>query len=844
MMLRLLFSLLFLAVLTHLPAQLSQWHVQWRVIENNHAGKDLTLSEFTFTNRGTTSIPDNTWSFYFNFIRPVLIDSLPAGFRAENLAGDLYRLQFVRESGIFAPGQTIKVPVISSYWAFMHSDFPRGAYFTEQGKLIPADLKIIYPVLNHQTTASKEDKRPVETSAIRFEQNSKLSLLPADNLPPFLPCPSKYSYGKGRLQIIAPLRISFQPGLEETAQYLREILEGMGINSMLVTTRKEAANSIHLELDSRPTPIGGNEAYQLSVDAFKGVHIKGSDKAGVFLGVQSLRSLLLKNKTSIPEMHVTDAPRFAYRGVLLDVARNFQSKESVKHLLDMMALYKFNKLHFHLTDDEGWRVEINGLPELTSYGSFRGHTEDESEFMLPFFGSGPYAEASKSAGSGFYNRASFIEILQYAAERHIEVIPELDFPGHARAAIKSMDYRYRKYMALGQPDEARRYLLRDTADLSSYLSIQGYKDNVVCVCHESVYHFLKKVIMELANTYRDAGISLRTLHIGGDEVPAGAWEKSPLCRAFLENHPEYADAHSLQAYFSGRFAELLLLKGIVPAGWEEVAVKTESIGNQKVMVANKDLLGRDLYPFCWNSLWLGGGEDLSYKLANAGFKVVQANATNLYLDMAYCKDPLEPGYYWANYVNTKEVFSFAPFKISGMQTVTKMGDTLTAASLNERLVQLTDAGKRNITGIQACLFGENIISREMMDFMLFPRLITVAERAWSRQPEWETMTDQVERSIQLDKDYNQFSNMLGQKELPMLNKMGVKFRIPLPGVKEKDNFLYINTEFPGLPVRYTTDGSVPKAGSARVTGKIPKSPRLKIATVMPDGRKSRIVEQW
>jgi len=841
-MLRILFTLLFLAVLAPLSAQLSQMQVRWKVIHNNHAARDLTLSEFTFTNRGKTSIPDTSWEFYFCFIRPIISDSLPAGFSIENLNGDFFRLKFKRESGSIAPGQSVRVPIISSYWAFMHSDFPRGTYFTEADKIIPVNLITDYPENPRQTSANKSDKRPVETPEIRFERNARLSLLSTGELPPFLPSPASWTYGKGKLLIQAPFRISFESGLESTAGYVSDLLMSIGIHSMQVTSFKEVANSIHLSLDPRSPQCPEKESYQLLVDAQKGIRITGHDQAGLFYGVQSLRSLLLKDKNSLPELRVNDVPRFGYRGVMLDVARNFQSKESVMHLLDLMAFYKFNKLQFHLTDDEGWRVEINGIPELTSYGAFRGHTEDESEFLQPFFGSGPYTETSKSTGSGFYNRSSFIEILQYASERNIEIIPELDFPGHARAAIKAMDYRYRKYMAMGQPEEARRYLLRDTSDLSVYTSVQGYRDNVICVCNESVYQFLKKVIQELANTYRDAGVPLRTLHMGGDEVPAGAWEKSPACQAFLESHPEYPDAHSLQSYFTGRFTELLLLKGIVPAGWEEIAIKMETNGKLRGPVARKELLGRDLYPFCWNSLWQGGGEDLSYKLANAGFKVVQANATNLYLDMAYCKDPREPGFYWANYVNTNEVFSFAPYRISGLPAITKMGDTLSAAGLTERLVQLTDAGKNRITGIQACLFGENITSREIMEYMLFPRLIAVAERAWSPEPEWESMPYQEKKLRLLENDYNRFANMLGQKELFMLNRMGIRFRIPLPGARKSGNVLLVNTEFPGLPVQYTTDGSEPTLRSPKSAGTIRKTGGIKLASILPDGRKSRVVD--
>ena len=142
---------------------------------------------------------------------------------------------------------------------------------------------------------------------------------------------------------------------------------------------------------------------------------------------------------ALPAVHIVDAPRFHYRGQHLDVARNFQSKESVEKLIDLMAFYKLNYLHLHLTDDEGWRIEIKQLPELTAVGGRRGHTLDEANWLQPSQGSGPDPKAAP--GSGFYTQRDFIEILRYARERHIKVIPEIDLPGHARAAIKSMQSR-------------------------------------------------------------------------------------------------------------------------------------------------------------------------------------------------------------------------------------------------------------------------------------------------------------------------------------------------------------------------------------------------------------------
>ena len=184
-------------------------------------------------------------------------------------------------------------------------------------------------------------------------------------------------------------------------------------------------------------PVEGQdspEAYELVVDAKDGVRIRGGSPAGVFYGLQSLRCAAAGAPTpakgvALPALTIVDAPRFGYRGFMLDVARNFQPKASVLRTLDLLARYKLNVLHFHLTDDEGWRVEIPSLPELTSVGARRGHTLDSSRFLPPSYGSGP--DVDRPYGSGFLSRADYAEILRYAAARHIEVVPEIEMPGRA-----------------------------------------------------------------------------------------------------------------------------------------------------------------------------------------------------------------------------------------------------------------------------------------------------------------------------------------------------------------------------------------------------------------------------
>src|SRR5262249_33395425 len=174
--------------------------------------------------------------------------------------------------------------------------------------------------------------------------------------------------------------------------------------------------------------------------------------------------------------------------------------------LDVMARYKLNVLHFHLTEDEGWRLPSPSLPELNSVGSRRGHTLDSSAFLPPHYGSGP--EVDKPYGSGFYSRADYADILKYAAARHVEVIPEVEMPGHARAAIKAMEARFRALERAGDALGAKRFLLSDPDDRSSYTSAQGYHDNVMNPALPSTYAFIEQVVQDLVALHREAGVPL------------------------------------------------------------------------------------------------------------------------------------------------------------------------------------------------------------------------------------------------------------------------------------------------------------------------------------------------
>ena len=372
--------------------------------------------------------------------------------------------------------------------------------------------------------------------------------------------------------------IIYHGNYKKEADYLSASLESLGLD--LKTYNDGSKNTQTIQLSTESLPIAGKkeQAYRLAIlPDRERIIIQGTDAAGIFYGIQTLKGLISKEayqqknkEIALPAYVIEDAPRFDYRGLMLDVSRNFHSKKVVKKLLDLMATYKLNKFHFHLTDDEGWRLEIPGLPELTEIGAKRGHTLDESDRLAPAYGSGPSTQAKGKSGNGFFTVKDYIEILKYANDRHIEVIPKLICLVIARAAIISMKVRHKKLLAAGKTAEAEQYLLNDPEDVSVYSSAQVFNDNVINVCRASTYNFIEKVVDEIVEMHKEAKVPLKTLHTGGDEVPAGVWQKSPICADLVaKNGQTEGDKIGLTNYFMTRFSDILTERQLVVAGWKK-----------------------------------------------------------------------------------------------------------------------------------------------------------------------------------------------------------------------------------------------------------------------------------
>jgi hexosaminidase len=375
-----------------------------------------------------------------------------------------------------------------------------------------------------------------------------------------------------------------------------------------------------------------------------------------------------------------------------------------------------------------------------------------------------------------------------------------------------MDVRYQRLKGKGLDEQAREFLLHDPDDTSQYESVQLWHDNVVNVCQESTHRFVMHVLQDIRRMYTEAGLELKTIHLGGDEVPEGVWEGTN-CQS--GNAEKTASRKEIMTRFFRRIAESFSLKhGIVMGAWEEVFLNELRKSQVLPESLRDDFTGADYLCYVWNNVWGWGQEDVAYRLANSGVNVVLCNATHLYFDLAYNKGPLEPGYYWAGFVDTKTPYSFAPLNYLAKTRKDIYGHDIAEESIKRR-VRLTDEGKQHIIGLQGQLWGENLKGQGRLEYMALPRMIALAERAWADEPAWITEEDPEMWPQKLQQAWSDFAAQLGTVELPRLDFLmgGFQYRIPEPGAVIDGGVLSANVEFPGMIIRYTLDGSDPNVTS-------------------------------
>ncbi|PLW91049.1 family 20 glycosylhydrolase, partial [Mucilaginibacter sp.] len=356
----------------------------WEVVDNNYKNKQQSLTALIITNNGTETLPAGGWKIYFNSSRNFIADAVSGNAKILPVNGDLYSITPNQNFNAIKPGESTRIEYICENIVVNYTDAIEGPYFVwdsspDKGYL-PGNF-IIKPL---------DPKYPgLVTPEVIYNQNKTIIDIPAEKLPKIVPLPLSYQETQGIFTLAAGVKL-----IAADARFTPELkkLDAWLLNTFGVPPATGNANTITLGYK-----VGfGKEGYELSVKPTT-IQINASTEAGMFYGIQSLKNLCpstiysdRQKSVTIPCVEVKDSPRFGYRAVMLDVARNFQSKKEVLRLLDLMGAYKLNILHMHLTDDEGWRIQIPSLPELTSVASKRGHTLDSKNFLPASHGSGPY----------------------------------------------------------------------------------------------------------------------------------------------------------------------------------------------------------------------------------------------------------------------------------------------------------------------------------------------------------------------------------------------------------------------------------------------------------------------
>jgi len=471
------------------------------------------------------------------------------------------------------------------------------------------------PYPNHAGANSLQNSLRLGAIILSF---AATNVIAADVLPPALvPLPQKFESREGSFELGPETRIRVDSAARETGQYLAERLRtSTGYPFKVSTTSKAQVNKGEILLTTMDATGAQAEGYELNV-APDSVVIWASDPAGLFYGVQSLLQLLppevfaaqpvRTRDWQVPCLRIHDQPRFAWRGFMLDVSRHFFNKEEIKQILDVMALHKLNTFHWHLTDDQGWRIQIKKYPLLTEVGAWRKNIG---------FGLDPKASTAYGPDGrygGFYTRADIREIIAYARSRHITIVPEIEMPGHASAALSA----YPQYSCSGGPYNT---------DMAG-----GVFAGVYCAGKEETFEFLQNVLSEVIDLFPG-----KYIHIGGDEVPKDNWKKCPLCQARMKSEGLKTE-HELQSYFVRRIEKSLNSRGRNLIGWSEI--------REGGLAQNAAIMD-----------WIGG----AVEAANSGHDVVMTPTKYCYLDYYQTTNQTSEPHAIGGYLPLSQVYSFEP----------------------------------------------------------------------------------------------------------------------------------------------------------------------------------------
>lgn len=752
--------------------------------------------ENSFVLKNISDVPlEKDWIIYYSQLPREILQEESAPVKVEVVNANFFRMYPAENFQPLAPGDSLTVKFCCTNGLKKMSHAPEGTYWvsqsgSKQGIPLPVGLTI-QPLKGMETEDWYPAPDKIYASNLALETTAQLQQ--TDIFPSVKEAVP--ATGKEGFAIENKVKLTFHPDFANEAELLKEKLAT--IHGLEVVS--EAPVTVYLDyLPERETAVNG-EYYR--IDTGNGlINISASTSHGIFNGTQTLLSLLKGQEKlfRLEALSIRDYPDLPYRGQMLDIARNFTTVEHLKKLVDVISSYKLNVLHFHFSDDEGWRLEIPGLEELTSVGARRGHTTDELECLYPGY-DGNYDPSAATSGNGYYTREEFIDLLRYAAQRHVRVIPEIESPGHARAAIVSMKARYHKYVNTA-PEKANEYLLSDAQDTSRYVSAQSYTDNVMNVALPSTYRFMEKVIRELIAMYEEAEVPLTTIHLGGDEVPEGAWMGSPVCRTFMDENG-MTSAHELSEYYITKMADYLQQHNLQFSGWQEVA-----LGHPETTDRHLNQLAAGVY--CWNTVPEWEADEIPYQIANKGYPVILCNVNNFYLDLAYDAHPDERGLSWAGYVDESKGFSMLPYSIYCSSRTDMAGNPVDPDIAGKGKTTLTASGKEHIQGVQAQLFAETIRDFEWVEYYTFPKILGLVERGWNAFPAWSTLTGEKERQA-FNKELGLFYSKVSEKEMPHWASRSINFRLPHPGLCIKEGQLHASTPIRGGEIRYTTDGTEP-----------------------------------
>jgi hexosaminidase len=506
-----------------------------------------------------------------------------------------------------------------------------------------------------------------------------------------IPMPSQVQAGKGDYVITSNTIISIPSKNQDAAKVATYLSKTLAVSTGFDLKISESeSKEIQLQINAKPNAVLGKEGYQLETSPTT-ITIQANTANGLFYGVQTLIQLLPKEVESkspvsnivwkVPSASITDYPRFTWRGIMLDVSRHFSTKETVKKYIDEMARYKYNRFHWHLTDDEGWRVEIKSYPKLTSVGAWRvPRVGDWGKFDK----AGPGEAATDG---GFYTQEDIKEIVQYAKDRFIEILPEVDVPGHSMAAIAA-------YPELCTTKDTS-INVNPGSKFSNWFGNGKFEmtiDNTLNPTDEKVYQFLDKVFTEMAILF-----PFDYIHIGGDECYKGYWERDANTQAFMKKM-KLKDGEALQNYFTKRVSDIVTSKKKKVIGWDEI------------------LEGGDLAPGAAVMSWRGtkGGIEAIHQK----HPVVMSPSPMCYLDL-YQGDPsVEPPTY--SMARLKDTYAYEPIPEGADSTL--------------------------VLGGQGNMWTERTPAKSQVEYMMYPRTFAVSELLWSakRVKNWTNFVSRVE----------------------------------------------------------------------------------------------------